>query len=91
MMASPEQKRAKLQAAAVYVDEHKRAGVPAEQILAGLVEHHGARLRPHWQTNRLSCAGVTSTCTYSAGAPLLDNWKLTATVRLMAQAMDRVA
>lgn len=75
--------REKLQAAASLVGDKLRAEVAPAAIIAELVEKHGATHRTRWDGNRLSVAGVAATCTWSADKGLLDNWRKTATVRLM--------
>ena len=86
MGAAIQDKRQKLQAAYDYAGDRARVGDSAEAIMAGLVEHHGASLRPRWDVSRLSCGGVTSTCTSGAGAALLSNWRKAAGLRLMMAA-----
>ncbi|AJP72952.1 hypothetical protein [Sphingomonas hengshuiensis] len=76
-------RRQKLQAAYDYVVEQQRADTPADAIIAHLVAAHGARHRPNWETNRLTVAGVTSTCTSDAGVQLLRNWARNASLRLI--------
>lgn len=82
-MPAAEQKRRKLQAAFDFANEaHKRDGEDPQRVIECLVADHGATHRPRWDAHRLSCAGVTSTCTWGA-AGLLNNWLKAAAVRLM--------
>lgn len=79
-----EQKRRKLQAAFDYANKaFKRDGARADTVIAGLAIHHGAKWKPRWDASRLSCAGVTATCTWSKDEGLLRNWLNTAGLRLM--------
>lgn len=62
---------------------YRRENADASVVIAELIEHHGATYRPRWDTNRLSVAGVSSSCTWSADKGLLQNWLDTAGLRLM--------
>ena len=57
---------------------------PAAHIIAALVAQHGATVRSDGQGNRLTCAGVTATCTWSKDVGLLLAWMRAADKRLNA-------
>jgi hypothetical protein len=78
--------RAKLIAAVDFVSAALRMGMKADEIIARLQSGYGATFRQRFDGNKLSCGGVTASCTWSADAGLLDNWRKTATVRLMTTA-----
>lgn len=73
--------RARLEAASDYVLTERRNGVPAGQIIAGLVDQYRATFR-RGDPNILRCAGVTASCTHSDGQALVDRWSGNATVRI---------
>lgn len=84
MMPINEQRRRKLQAAFDFANEaYKRDKEDALRVISCLIADHGAIHRPRWDAHRLSCAGVTSTCTWG-DTGLLNNWLKAAGVRLMA-------
>lgn len=56
---------------------------PAE-IVADLVENHGAKLSQGGSGHQLRLAGVTGTCTWSADTGLLASWLGNATKRIKA-------
>jgi hypothetical protein len=75
--------RARLQAASDFLLAEQQAQRAADWIIAGLVGQHGASFRTGADTNRLSCAGVAATCTWSSSDGLLAAWRRLATLRLM--------
>lgn len=78
--------RGKLQAACDFVSASLRMEMKADEIIARLCSGYGATLTVRYDGNKLRCAGVAASCTWSADTGLLDNWRKTATVRLMASA-----
>lgn len=58
---------------------------PAE-IIDALVRDHGATYSTMSDGYKLRCAGVAASCTWSRDAGLLNNWRKTATTRLMVDA-----
>lgn len=77
-------KLGRLQEAADRVASLTRDDVTPAEIIARLVEQHGAIYRqgdPH----RLRCAGVTATCTWSKDMGLLEAWRKNATIRIMKE------
>lgn len=78
--------RTRLQAACDFVAASLRMGMAPAEIIARLQSGYGATFRERFDGNKLSCAGVSASCTWSADAGLLANWRKTATVRLMATA-----
>lgn len=90
MMPAAEQKRRRLQAAFDYANHaFKVDQVDAATVIANLVRDHRATYRPRGDSNRLSCGGASSSCTWSADHGLLQNWLKTAGLRLMMAAMER--
>ncbi|SCW55990.1 hypothetical protein SAMN02927924_01351 [Sphingobium faniae] len=77
--------RARLQDAMAFVLEEIRNGSDAADIIAALVGNHRAHFR-RGDPNTLRVAGITASCSYSAGAVLLDRWRGNATVKLMEAA-----
>jgi hypothetical protein len=78
--------RAKLQSACDYVANGLRMKLTPVEIIAGLQREHGATFEQRYDRNKLRCAGVAANCTWSADQGLLDNWRKTATTRLMVSA-----
>jgi hypothetical protein len=78
--------RAKLQAACDFVAASLRMGMKADEIIARLCSGYGATFSQRYDGNKLRCAGVAASCTWSADTGLLDNWRKTATTRLMQTA-----
>lgn len=79
---------ARLLAANHFVLDALKAKMPARAILDTLRHNHGARLVLCGHTNRLTCAGVTATCTWSSGAGLIDAWRKNSGLRLIMAAQS---
>lgn len=59
-----------------------RDGSSPTEVIDGLVRDHRASLRLRPDGNRLTCAGVTASCTWSKDDGLLKAWRDRATIRL---------
>jgi len=83
-MNGADKRRERLQAAFDHASlRFRRENAHAAVVIAELVDQHGASYRPRADANRLSIAGVASSCTWSADMGLLQNWLNTAALRLM--------
>ena len=67
-----------------------REGSSAAEVIEGLVRDHRASLRLRPDAHRLTCAGVTASCTRSRDDGLLKAWRARATDRLAAQVMEAI-
>lgn len=67
-----------------------RDGSSPAAVIDGLVRDHRASLRLRPDGNRLTCAGVTASCTWSKDDGLLKAWRARATERLAAQVMEAI-
>lgn len=76
--------------AADFVFVALRDGSSAVDVIDGLVRDHRASLKLRPDGNRLTCAGVTASCTWSKDDGLLKAWRARATERLAAQTMEAI-
>lgn len=67
-----------------------RDGSSAAEVIDGLVRDHRATLRLRPDGNRLTCAGVTVSCTWSKDQGLLKAWRERATLRLAEQTLEAI-
>ena len=61
--------------ALTYVLDQVERDVPADLIIARLIDHHGASLRYASGTHNLRCAGVHSSNTANMASALLGGWR----------------
>lgn len=80
----------RLSKAADFVFLALREGSSAADVIDGLVRDHRASLKLRPDGNRLTCAGVTASCTWSKDDGLLKAWRGRATERLAAQTMEAI-
>jgi hypothetical protein len=85
-MTPVDRQRARLQAACDFVAASLRMGMEAGEIIDRLCSGYDGKLSVRYDGNKLRVAGVAASCTWSADAGLLENWRKTATVRLMESA-----
>jgi hypothetical protein len=81
-----EAQRSKLQAASDYIGRRKREEATPADIINGLQLNFGATVDLRRDPYKLRLAGVAASCSWSKDAGLLENWRKTATVRLMQTA-----